>query len=223
MIKLSIALGIAGAILACVADCLLIGQPVSGAELQRLGLKAMLGVSHQRLLLGGALGALAFCLQSFAFYAVYRGLAPAGRWLASLCVSLFILALFFGTAWHMSYPFLGAALNYETGANLQASEDFGIFYGQLVSHLAAAYYCWRYTMIAASVLLAVAVLFQPTHFPRWYIVFAPYIWVYLGSLLLPLAPAPLGGYLLASGVNLAMLVFFAATGASLWSYRQEQP
>jgi hypothetical protein len=62
--------------------------------------------------------------------------------------------------------------------------------------------------------------FRPTHFPRWYVVFAPYLWVYLGSYFLPLVPAPLGGYLFVSGVNLAMLVFFAATGALLWNLKQ---
>lgn len=174
MVRLSIILGIAGAALACIADGLLIGQPVSGAELRRLGFKAMLGVPTERLWWGGALGAFAFFLQACGFYAVWRRLARANRWLTTCCVALFVLALFIGTAWHAAYPSLGAAWQYEQAV---APPAFTKLNDQMVANLVAAYHGWRYAMIAASGLWAVTVLFQPTRFPKWAAVFAPYLWV----------------------------------------------
>lgn len=216
MIKAAILAAALGAIFASIADVLMIGRPVSGHELEHLGLEAMKDMPYYRLLLGGALGVIGFFCQAIGFYAVYRGLDRATKWLSYPCLILFILALFLGTAWHFSYPFIGSALNYGADAGVSATAEFSKFYQELTAYLVFASTGWRLAIVAASILLVVTVVAQPTRFPKWYVAFTPYLLIYLFGKLTLLVPAPVGGLFFVSQINIAMLIFFMATGAVLW-------
>ncbi len=196
--------GLVGALLFFAGDMLFYGHFGSGADFPAGLVHTVTHASDARLYAGGLVGPFAACLCILGFWQVSRNVLPPQGFAARFLFVLFAILMIFGGAIHALWTAHGLSLKYCYG-----SDDAGCraVLQTVRSYWSLSYYLGAASGVAASVLLAVLVLFRKTSYPRWTVLFNPALLVFL-STFAPKIPAPLGAVIVGGSANLSIALFF---------------
>jgi hypothetical protein len=148
---------------------------------------------------------------------LYEGIKPAGGWWSIppfLLLSCFFLA---GAIFHFLIPFMGAAVKAQQQTQGVRHETVETLVQTMRSYWLAPYYAAAVSLAIGTLWFAAAILFRPTHFPRWMAALSPGFPIGAVFLLTRWLPAPVGGYLFPPFVHLATPLIFGASTALLWN------
>jgi hypothetical protein len=203
--------GLVGALLFFCGDMLFYGYFGAGATFHEGMQHVVREASLTRLFTGGLLGPIAACLCIMGFWHVGQNITPQSPLLGRFIFYSLAAMMVAGSAVHALWVPRGLAFRYEGALRGYAPELLSALrrYWELAYDLAAV------PAYVGAILLAIAVLFRKTVYPRW-TVLANFG---LLSLLEPLAahtPAPVGAILVGGFTNLSIAVFFFVSVLSTW-------
>ncbi len=199
-------IGITGVLLTIVSDIILLGRPTHAMRFLERGPQAMEGLSILRIVLGTYLGVFVLPFQLGGLYPIYAGLKPHGGKMPFFVVFSLAYALIMGVAFHGAYVFIG------TGYNTLFALGNGFLPMTEMITLYTMY--WRILVglmgigfIPGSLGFSWVILKGRTLFPKWMAAISP-LWIlfYLFPVVFIL-PAPVGGYIAPSYINLSTGIF----------------
>lgn len=205
--------GIVGATLLLAADWLLLATFTSGGDFKERWLAVLLEIPRWRLVAGGLMGPIGAWFYVIGFWQLYLALKPAGRHLAFLVFAGFSISFIWAAgAFHASFPLFADAWRAKQAANpavdLTADPTFHYFGWLFLAAMPFA--------ALATALLAFAILWKETRYPRWFAAVNPAL-LYLVTLVFAWVPAPAGGLLVIGAGNMVFLAFFVSSTAILWN------
>lgn len=191
-------IGIAGALGMALCDMILLGQPVSGSAYDIASFGAMPYISALRAHLGATVGLICAFLICFGFWHVYQLFKPVNERLAWVMLVAFCSLQFFGGAFHAGYYFISGS----HGLHPLLIENF-THQLDIISYLGVPGYL-------LGTILFIILSVNPG-FPQW-LRFSNLL-VLQGVILavFMVLPAPIGGYLKPTFINLGLAVFFFST------------
>lgn len=205
--KYAALIGMAAALISCVADTLLLYNPAGGF---------LDAVPHYyetiptgRFIWGHYLGIFFIPLELAGFLLVYKGLKPAGNVKAKAIYVLAMYATFPGVAYHATCAFMGHIM--QGGGEAQYHDAF-----RALSDPLAVFFILGFLVL--SVVFAVIVGRGKSLFPRW-VAFCNPVSVYLVCLGLWFAVPVVGRLLLPAGFNLGIFVFL---GVCLLTFKMKE-
>ena len=197
-----------------VADVIMLGLPVSGSAV--VDYRSLANIPDWRLRLG-SYGAFVIIIFVVGVWQLYEGIKPAGRWWS---IPPFLLLSFFfigGAIFHFLVPFMGAALKAQQQTEGVGHESVETLVQTMRSYWLAPYYAAAFSLAIGTLWFAAAILFRPTHFPRWMAALSPGFPIGAAFLMTRWLPAPVGGYLYPPFVHFATPLIFGVSTALLWN------
>lgn len=169
-----------------------------------------LDVSQSRLTFGHFLGVLAAPAYFIGYWHISEMLRPAGNKLAMAVLGLGVYAFAIGNVW------LGGRVN--LALVVQARDQVGGDQAQLLSsilegisaHNEPLINVVRVLVLVISLLMAWGIFSGKSHYPRWVLAVLPIVLLIIIFVSYAVLPA-IGVYLLPAAMNLAHLIFFAAS------------
>lgn len=191
-------IGIVAALTMAVADVILLGQPVSGSRYDLASFGAMEHIGALRASIGSLLGLVASFFICFGYYHLKLLFQPVHSRRAHILFVALCSTMFVGGAFHAGYYFLSP---YVSGTLVHAAQQKFIYHLIIISALAAP------GLMAGNILFVM--LATDSRFPRWFKFCNPMALnaLYLGVFYA--LPAPVGGYLKPTFINLATATVFA--------------
>lgn len=169
-----------------------------------------------RVISGAIVGPLGAWLYLVGFWQLYVALRPAGRRLAFVCWAGFSIGfLYVAGAFHTSFPFMAHAARSMNAVQTSGPERATVLAEQTINYAGMLFVASALPSLVGCLALAYAVLFLPTRYPRWTVVFNPLV-LFVFTLSFRFVPAPLGGLLHIGYGNILFFVFFTASTAVLW-------
>jgi hypothetical protein len=169
--------------------------------------------ANRWLLIGHYFGVLAIPLYSLGYWHVSRGLAAAGHGISRSVFALGVYTSAVGSAIHGLTAF-GLYASPLTEAQSSSPLD-ALTPPELVPYLLPLWALVALAMLAGSALYAFAVFARHTDYPRWGALLNPAFLVVAGNAIALLSPL-LADFLVVWMPNLAHILFFAFSTASLW-------
>lgn len=207
MILIAGLIGITAAILTIISDIILLGRPDAAFSFFVLGTESMADLAPWRITVGTFLGVFALPFQIAGIIPLYFGLKPAGNKMAGVVLGGAVYALFMGVAFHVSYAFMGSAwkMYHETGlGNTVISEMMARFETFWMIIIVSVFI----VLLLVSVCCVLLVLTGKSLYPKWLALLNPLcVFVFMYPLVAFL-PAPLGGYVSPTYLNLSSLILF---------------
>ena len=196
------------------ADVVMLGLPVTGSEVADY--QNLANIPEWRLRFG-SYGAFLIIVFVIGVWQLYEGIKPAGAWWS---IPPFLLISYFftsGAIFHFLVAFMGAAV--KARLQVQGAQYEGL---EALIQLMRSYWLVPYYMSAVSLMIgtmwfAAAVLFRPTHFPRWMAALSPGFPIGTAFLMTRWLPAPVGGFLYPPFVHFATPLIFGASTVLLWN------
>lgn len=207
MILVSGLVGIAAAILTIISDIILLGRPNTAISFFRLGTECMAGLPHWRITIGTFLGVFALPLQIAGIVPLYFGLLPAGKKLAVVFLGSASYAMIMGVAFHTSYAYIGSGwkMLHETEIDNLNVQNLMLKFGSYWMTIIVSVFAM---LLIASVCCVILLLSGKTLFPKWMALINP-ICVFAAMFpLIAFIPAPIGGYISPTYLNLSSLILF---------------
>ncbi|HLP53046.1 MAG TPA: DUF6796 family protein [Chitinophagales bacterium] len=197
-------IGIAGALAMAASDIILLGQPASGSYYDLSSFGAVEHVGELRAALGSTLGMVSAFFTCFGFWYLKRMFNPVNERSATLLFILLSSMMFVGGAFHAGYYFLSQpGLNGHGYILPQATqEDFR-------AHLEMLSYLGVPGFVGGSILFFKLALNE--RYPNWLRYCNPLILTLIFLALFYFLPAPVGGYIRPTFINLATVALFLFT------------
>jgi hypothetical protein len=191
-------IGIAGAIGMAISDVILLSVPGAGSESDMSSFSSLVHVSLLRMAIGPLVGLVCSFFICFGFWYIRQKLAHLNDKLSMLMFISLASVMFFGGAFHAGYYFAGHALYVG---------DM-VLYNAFISQLEIMSYLSIPGLLLGTGIYVYLTGFVPNGFPKW-LKFANLI-VIQGLVLgvFMILPAPIGGYIKPTFVNVASLLFF---------------
>ena len=213
--------GILGALVsAAVGVCDLILLPRE-TPTGKPGLGALHGVSHRRLVWGGAAGTALLPLMAAGMWHMYQGLSPAGVWLAAPPPILLTYFFCAGAAAHLSFAYFGTVIkewdSHGGDSNIRNSLDaiqrdqLAVFLPLMVLTIAA--FC------IGSFWLLAAIMSGQTRYPKWFGALNPLLLAVPLLLSYRVATPRVSRILAAPFVHLIFCPLFLLSTFLLWDVR----
>jgi hypothetical protein len=218
-------LALIGAFLYATGDVLLLAGKASLDDYPRLKpfakllsrSETMVVLSPRRLIWGALLGVFATPLVMAGYWQVYQGLGGASLSWTLIIFILFACASIIGTFVHGTFYYLG---EYVHALNTVQDDSQGIIADMLSRHrkvLIVTYAPVIIFIVLASILFSVLVASGRTLFPTWMAAVNPVTLTVLWLLVKRILPRFIRDNTEGAGFNIAFLVFFACTTATLWN------
>lgn len=194
-------IGIAGALAMGASDVILLGQPVSGSYYDLSSFGAVVQVGEFRAALGSTMGMASAFFTCFGFWYLKRIFDPVNERSATLLFILLSSMMFVGGAFHAGYYFLSQPGLSGHGYILPQAmqEDFR-------SHLEMLSYLGVPGFVAGSILFFKLALNE--RFPKWLRYCNPLLLTLIFLAAFYFLPAPVGGYIRPTFINLATIALF---------------
>ncbi|MBC8061351.1 MAG: hypothetical protein H7Y18_11905 [Clostridiaceae bacterium] len=211
-------IGILAVVLTIVSDLIMLGKPTTAYSYIKLSTETMVNIPQWRVTYGTFLGVIMLPFQLLGLIPIYYGLKPAGKVKSILMILPAFYAAIIAVGFHISYAFMasGWKLAYKLEAgNLMVKDMLSTFN-----------LYWTITLV----IMAIAVTFssilyvellrtKKTLFPNWMVFFNPFSIIFCVFLIIVLIPAPVGGFIAPTFLNLSTLIFFTT---SLFSRKEAQ-
>jgi hypothetical protein len=191
-------IGIAGAVGMAISDVILLSVPGTGWESDMSSFSSLAHVSLLRMTVGPLIGLVCSFFICIGFWYIRQKLAHLSEKLSMLMFICLTSVMFFGGAFHAGYYFAGHALYVGDLA----------LYKSFISQLEIMSYLSIPGLLIGTGIYVYLTGFVPNGFPKW-LKFANLLviqGVVLG--LFMIMPAPFGGYIKPTFVNIASLLFF---------------
>jgi len=191
-------IGIAGAAGMAVSDVILLSVPGAGWESDMSSFSSLAHVSLLRMTVGPLIGLVCSFFICFGFWYIRQMLAHLNEKLSMLMFISLASMMVFGGAFHAGYFFAGRAV-YEGNT---------ILYNAFISQLEIMSYLSIPGLLIGTGIYIYLTGFVPNGFPKW-LKFTNLLvlqGIFLGVFMI--LPAPIGGYIKPTFVNLASLTFF---------------
>ena len=218
-------LALLGAFLYAIGDVLLLASKVKLDDYPRLkpfakllsDAEKMVVLPPNRLIWGALLGVFATPLVLLGFWQVYQGLSGAdARWALAI-VGLFGTASIVGAFVHGTFYYMG---EYIHALNNVQEESQAVVAGMIERHrkvLIVTYAPVILFIIIASVIFSIVVASGKTAFPVWMVAINPVTMTIVWLLVKRILPQLVRDWTEGAGFNIAFLLFFACTTATLWN------
>lgn len=191
-------IGIAGAVGMAISDVILLSVPGAGWESDMSSFSSLAHVSLLRITIGPLLGLVSSFFICFGFWYVSRKLAYLNEKLSMWMFASLVSVMFFGGAFHAGYYFAGHAL-------LVGDK---VLYDAFITQLEIMSYFSIPGLLLSTGIYVYLTGFTPNRFPKW-LKFANLLTIQAAVLAIFLIlPAPIGGYIKPTFVNVASLIFF---------------
>lgn len=218
-------LALTGALLYAIGDVLLLAGKASLDNYPRLkpfarllsGSEKMVALPPGRLIWGALLGVFSTPLILAGFWQVYQGLNGANVSWTLITFLLFASAAIIGAFVHGTFYYMG---EYVHALNDVRDESQGIVADMIQRHRSVLIVTYAPVLIfifLASILFSVLVASGRTLFPVWMAAINPVTMTILWLLLKRILPQFVRDHTEGAGFNIAYLVFFACTTATLWN------
>lgn len=207
--------GITGVLITIISDFILLGRPVDAYTFFRIGTETMAGLADWRITVGTFLGVFIIPLQIAGLITIYYGLKPAGKFLSLSVVIPNAHGLIMAVAFHVSYAFIGSGwkLYYELGSDNPISslmmKRFDYYWKIIIVIVSIE-------LLFSSICFIIAVLKGNSLYPKWMALFNPVCIFALVFLLIFAIPAPVGGFIAPTYLNLSTLVFFILSTVTVY-------
>lgn len=218
-------LALVGALLYAIGDVLLLASKASLDHYPRLkpfakllsDSEKLVVVPPRRLIWGALLGVFATPLVVAGYWQIYQGLGRANAFLTLVTLILFASASIIGAFVHGTFYYMG---EYVHALNDVQDDSQGIVAGMIQRHrnvLIVTYAPVLVFIFLASILFSVLVASGKTLFPGWMAAINPVTMTILWLLLKRILPQFVRDHTEGAGFNIAFLVFFTCTTATLWN------
>ena len=191
-------IGIAAAIGMAISDVILLSVPMAGWESDMSSFSSLAHVSLPRMTIGPLIGLVCSFFICIGFWYIQQKLAQLNERLSMLMFVSMVSVMFFGGAFHAGYYFAGHALYVG---------DM-VLYKAFISQLEIMSYLSIPGLLISTGIYVYLTGFVPNGFPKWlrYTNLLVIQGLVLGVFLL--LPAPVGGLIKPTFVNVATLIFF---------------
>ena len=218
-------LAILGASLYAVGDVLLLAGKISLDDYPKLkpfakllsDAEKMIVLSPTRMLWGALIGVFSTPLMLAGFWQVYQGLSGANVWAVGATFGLFGSASIIGAFVHGSFYYMGEYIHALNNVDEKSQAVIASMIERHKKIMIITYAPLLLFIIIASILFSVLVASGKTMFPVWMAAINPVtltiVWL-LGKRLLPQF---VRDWTEGAGFNIAYLIFFACTTATLWN------
>ena len=218
-------LALLGALLYAIGDVLLLASKVSLDQYPRLkpfakllsDAEKMVVLPANRMIAGALLGVFATPLVLAGIWQVYQGLNGANETLILITGLLFAVASVIGTFVHGTFYYMG---EYIQALNKVEDNSQPVIAEMIERHrkvLIITYAPVILFILTASILFSVLVASGRTAFPVWMAAINPVTMTIAWLLIKRLLPQFVQDWTEGAGFNIAFLVFFACTTATLWN------
>ena len=218
-------LALLGALLYAVGDVLLLASKASLDQYPKLkpfakllsDAEKMVVLPANRMIAGALLGVFATPLVLAGIWQVYQGLNGADESLTLLTGLLFAVALVIGAFVHGTFYYMG---EYVQALNKVEDSSQPVIAGMIERHrkvLIMTYAPVVLFILIASILFSVLVASGRTAFPVWMAAINPVTMTIAWLLVKRSLPQFVRDWTEGAGFNIAFLVFFACTTATLWN------
>lgn len=218
-------LAILGALLYAIGDVLLLASKVSLDQYPKLkpfakllsDAEKMVVLPANRMIAGALLGVFATPLVLAGIWQVYQGLNGANESLTLLTGLLFAIGSVIGAFVHGTFYFMG---EYVQALNKVEDGSQPVIAEMIARHrkvLIITYAPVLILILTASVLFSILVASGETAFPVWMAAINPVTMTIAWLLIKRILPQFVRDWTEGAGFNIAFLVFFACTTATLWN------
>jgi hypothetical protein len=218
-------LALTGALLYAIGDVLLLAGKASLDDYPRLkpfakllsDAEKMVVFPPRRLIWGALLGVFSTPLVLAGFWQVYQGLTGASETMIFITAILFIVASVIGAFVHGTFYYMG---EYVQALNKVEDGSQGVIADMIGRHrrvLIITYGPILLLVLIASFLFSMLVASGKTAFPIWMAAVNPVTMTIAWMLLKRILPQFVRDHTEGAGFNIAYLVFFACTTATLWN------
>lgn len=218
-------LALLGALLYAAGDVLLLASKASLDQYPKLkpfakllsDAEKMVVLPANRMIAGALLGVFATPLVLAGIWQVYQGLNGADESLTLLTGLLFAVALVIGAFVHGTFYYMG---EYVQALNKVEDSSQPVIAGMIERHrkvLIITYAPVLLFILIASILFSVLVVSGRTAFPVWMAAINPVTMTIAWVLIKRILPQFVRDWTEGAGFNIAFLVFFACTTATLWN------
>lgn len=213
MLRLAGVLSIIGALLCAVSDLLLMCGPVSAKDINLIYMAS--NIPYNRTMTGAILGVAVIPLWLFVLFPLYHALKPAGKWFAIPVILIFAHLIAVSTAYHGAYAFYSAGYYALANVGGEAKTILLEMIDKFMVFRTGLFYTVVTISLLGSVWFIIAVLFRPTLYKRWMVIFTPLLIIPVGILCKQL-PAPIGGYMMPPSGSIVFAVFFMFATVVTW-------
>lgn len=204
--------GIIGAMLLFTGDMFLFGSWLSGSDALAENWRLMARFSPVRLMIGGMFGPVGSIFYVLGCWHFYLALKSGGKSLSFLVFSNYALGIIIGGAFHAASPCLGILFHAQQDLS---QELFTRLLTSMRHYLDILFLLAQSFGGIGALLFILLVLFRPTRYPRWMIVFTPPV-IFVTSMFGRYIPAPLGGNIRAGYLHLGFTLIFGVSLKLLW-------
>lgn len=213
--------GVFSVFVTIISDLILLGRPDTAYSFFELGTESMAGIAQWRITTGTFIGVFMLPFQIAGLISVYHGLKSSGKLLPVLVILADAHALLMGVAFHSSYAFIasGWKLFYTAGPdNLNMSEIMQKFdfYWKLIIIIMLA------ELIFSSTIFVLLVMSGKTLYPKWMALLNPLCIILAMFLVIHPIPAPVGGFVGPTVLNMATLAFFIISTVIIYKRLKRQ-
>ncbi|MCW3126085.1 MAG: hypothetical protein JWO03_1743 [Bacteroidetes bacterium] len=203
-------IGIGAAIGMAISDMILLGVPRAGWEGDLSSFSLLSQVSMWRIQIGTLMGWICSFFICFGFWYMKQMMAHPHPRLALIMFTSLSSYMIFGGAFHAGYYFAGAAWH----AGDMALYDACIAQLKIMSYVSAV------GLVIGTSLYIYMLAFTPNHFPKWLKFINLLVLQGLCLGLFSILPAPVGGFLKPTFINVATVIFFCF---QLWVMKTKNP
>jgi len=218
-------LALLGAFLYAIGDVLLLASKASLNQYPKLkpfanllsDAEKMVVLPPNRMIWGALLGVFATPLVLAGSWQVYQGLKGATESLTFVTAILFAIASVIGAFVHGTFYYMG---EYVQALNKVEDDSQPVIAEMIARHrkvLLISYAPVLIFILAASVLFSILVASGETAFPVWMAAINPVTMTIIWMLLKRVLPQFVRDWTEGAGFNIAFLVFFTCTTATLWN------
>ena len=214
-----------GALLYAIGDVLLLASRVKLDDYPRLkpfakllsDAEKMVVLPPDRLIWGALLGVFATPLVMLGYWQVYQGLSGAdARWALAI-LGLFGTASVIGAFVHGTFYYLGEYVQALNKVDDHSQPVIAEMIGRHRKVLIISYAPVILFILIASILFSILVASGQTAFPVWMAAINPVTLIIAWLLIKRILPQFVRDWTEGAGFNIAFLVFFACTTATLWN------
>ena len=218
-------LALLGALLYAIGDVLLLSSKASPDQYPKLkpfakllsDAEKMVVLPANRMIAGALLGVFATPLVLAGIWQVYQGLDGANKSLALLTGLLFAIASVIGAFVHGTFYYMGEYIQALNKVDDSSQPVIADMIGRHRKVLIITYAPVILFIVIASILFSILVASGRTAFPVWMAAINPVTMTIAWLLIKRILPQFVRDWTEGAGFNIAFLVFFACTTATLWN------